>query len=585
MAAPDHPPSADSDTSSHNGRDTPQVSSGMPPSYSNLFPRPSYSDLFPRPSYSDFFPRRPPPCNMDPLIEAMWHNQTVSDLPRWPDNVLRSVIRNLDSCGLECLRRVSRRFTPLCDQEILTRPRTYKPRWEHKDRGGPFAWPRFKVFSGPWEDGAAAERQRLLQLLARDWYCKGCREAREAPDWDQRVRRLTRYLYCYGCDAGHPACLFSAQQRVAPSRRRCIAHEGYIRLCQHDEGIVRWSDILRIRKRLEEGIKNKEDLEIRCEDISHVVPCAHAGTQRAGQRIFDPHCSDNHCIEQPSPTLSVDGSSIRLSWTAHLPVEPNGGQLTAVSLRPRIAEIRESGGRFLYPTVTFSRDMPEMRCFDPNDCDCVSLEGHGNVKLRPSSSLNSKRVCRLNPSRQLYSMCPSSSSSPSWSAAPLAHGIQRLLLAPRKKCGLSPKRHTARLELTGNSSGPGCSNVQCWPCHSGDSCLVLDYTRRLRFDRAGAIDIQWYQALDPDSYSLTEDEQGFEIYWCSQNECRNYHGRLPGFSRIVRGTEYHKSVNRTGGAHGFSRIFRRPHRAMGHIEGHYNPPQLPIAVFLLPSLL
>lgn len=547
MAAPDHPPSAASDTGPQNGRDTPQASSGMPPSYSNLFPRPSYSDLFPRPSYSELFPRPPPPCNMDPLIEAMWHNQTVSDLPRFSDNVLRSVIRNLDSCGLECLRRVSRRFTPLCDQEILTRPGTYQPRSEHEDRGGPFAWPRFKVFSGPLEDGAAAERQRLLQLLARDWYCKGCLEAQEDPEWDWRVEQLTRYLYCYGCDARHPACLFSAEERAAPSRRLCIAHEGYIRLCRHDEGIVRWSDIVRIRQCLEEGINNKEDIEIRCDDISHVLPCAHtvlrpapAGILMVGRRIFYPDCGDNRCIEHPTPALSVEGSRIRLSWTAHLPVKRNGGPLNAVSLRRRIAKIRESGGWLLYPIVTFSRDMPEMRCFDPNDCDCVSLEGHENVELRPSSSQNSKRVCRLNPSRQLYSMWPSWISWLSWSAAPLAHGIQRLLLATPKKCGSSPKRHRARLGLTGESSGPDCSDVQCWPCHFGHSCLVLDYTRRLRYDRAGHIDIQWYQALDPESYGLVEDEQGFEIYWCNQNECRNYHGRGPGFSRIVRRTEYYK---------------------------------------------
>lgn len=536
MAAPDHPTGAGRggkliNTGPQDGGSTSRTSSEMPPSYSDLFPQHS------------------PPCNMDPLVEAMWHNQAITRmprLPRLPSDVLRAVIRYLDNCGVECLRRVSRKFTPLCDEEILIRPHTFQPSSKHKDHGGPSAWPRFQVFSGPWKDSAADERQRLLQLLARDWYCEGCREAREAPDWDRRVERLTRYLYCYPCDAEHPACLFSAQQRRSPARRRrCIAHEGYIRLCQHDEGIVRWSEISRIRKRLKKGVENEDDYEIRCRDISHVVPCAHTGTQRSSQDLetFDPDCDDPYCIEWPNPNLSVQVSKIRMRWTAHLPVESNGEPLTAVGLRSRIAEIRESCGRFLYPAITLTGDVPEMRCFDPNDCDCVLLEGQENVELRFGSPLHSKRVCRLNTSRRLYPLCRSSSS---WSAASLVDGIRRLVLEHewdfRRKCVSSPKRHMTRLDFN-LCSVPGRSDVGCWPCHAGDSCLVLDYLRVLIIRCDGAIGSQWYRALDPDSYSLMDDEEGFEIYWCRQNECRNYYGRVPGFSRIIRGAEYHRSVD------------------------------------------
>lgn len=531
MAAPAYRAGSDREgnlinTAPQNGGNTARTSSEMPPSYSDLFPRPS------------------PPCKLDPLVEAIWHNQAISDLRCVPDDVLKAVIRNLDNIGIECLRRVSRKFTPLCDEEILTRPQTFLPIWRLKDRGGPFVWPRFEVFSGPWRDSAAGERQRFLQLLSRDWYCEGCRKAREAPDWDRRVERLTRYLYCYPCNAEHPACLFSAPQRRSRTRRRrCIAHEGYIRICQHDEGIVRWSEISRIRQSLNEGVENKEEYEIQCDDISHVVPCAHTGTQRSGQRIFDPNCDDPYCFEQPNPTLSVDGSRIWMYWTAHLPVDSNGGPLTAASLRSRIAEVRENCGRFLYPAITFTGDVPEMRCFDPNDCDCVFLEGQENVEVRFSSSLHSQRVCRLNTSRRLYPLCRSLSL---WSAASLVDGVRRLLLAHkwelRRKCVSSSKRHRARLDFN-SSSGPGRSDVECWPCHAGDSCLVLDYTRVLIIGCDGAIGAQWYRALEPDSYKLTEDEEGFGIYWCRQNECRNYYGRVPGFSRIVHRAEYHKSVD------------------------------------------
>lgn len=198
MVVPGHLPGAGSggsliNTAPRNGGSTSRTSSDIPPSYADLFPRPS------------------PPCNMDPLVEAIWHNEAISRLLRLPDNVLRAVIRNLDNCGVECLRRVSRKFIPLCGEEILTRPHIFEPRWENKDCGGPYEWPRFRVFMGPWRDSAASERKRLLRILARDWYCEGCRGAREARDW---------------------------------------------------------------------------------ENISHVVPCAHTGTQRSDQTIFDPGCDD-----------------------------------------------------------------------------------------------------------------------------------------------------------------------------------------------------------------------------------------------------------------------------------------------------
>lgn len=337
---------------------------------------------------------------------------------------------------------------------------------------------------------------------------------------------------------------FSAQQRRSPPRRRrCIANEGYIRLCQHNEGIVRWSEISRIRQRLKEGVEDETEYEIRCENISHVMPCAHTVRQGSDEGIFDPGCDDPRCIERPSPELSVKGSRIWMYWTGHLSVESIGGSLTAVGLRSRIADIRAACGRFLYPAITFTGDMPEMRCFDPNDCDCVLLEGQEKVEIRFSYSLNSKRVCRLNNSRRLYPVCRSSSS---WSASSLVDGVRRLFLKLdwdfRRKCGSSPKRHRARLDFN-VSSGPGRSDVECWPCHAGDSWLVLDYTRVLIIGCDVAIGSQWYQALDPDSYSVTGDEEGFEIYWCRQNECRNYCGRVPGFSRIIRGAEYHRSMD------------------------------------------
>lgn len=494
------------------------------------------------PSYFDLFPRPHPPCNMEPLVEAMWHNQTISSLPRLPENALKIVIQNLDNCSLECFRRVSREFTPLCDKEVLNRPNTYQPIFKVKDRGGPFAWPRFRVFNGPWKENSRQERQRLIHLLSRDWYCGGCLAAQEAPDWDRRVKQLTKYLYCQPCKAQHPACLFSAQQRRSRTSRRCIAHEGFIRLCQHNEGMVRWSEISRIRQRLEEGVKDEDEYDVRCMDINHVTPCAHTGTQRSGQTTFRPGCGDYHCSERPSPTLWVRGPTVWLQWTAHVPFNLNGGRLTAADLRSRITEIREKGGRFLYPTITPTADVPEMRCFDPNDCDCVPLEGCVDIDLHFNSSQDpAERVCRLNPSRRLN---PLRRSSWVWSTYPLVDGIWRLFREHEWdflwKCGASTKRHRTRYDINLRYLA-GHVTVDCWPCHAGDECLVFEYTRFMTtIGDDGGIGVEWYQALETDSYDLVGDEAGFEVYWCRQKECRNYHRRVPGFTRIVRGAEFHR---------------------------------------------
>ncbi|ROW04491.1 hypothetical protein VMCG_04936 [Cytospora schulzeri] len=217
-----------------------EVITQSPPSYSELFPSGQINSQADLP--------------MDPLVAALWHNQTASPLHRLPDQILTRIIDTLDNCSIECIRRAARRFPPLCVDIILRRPRTYLPCADdaledaQNDRG-PFRWPRFSSMShrGQAEellrviegrDGLPEDRPQLLRLLHRDWYCDGCREAEEAPGWSLRVERLRRFLYCSKCDADHPACLFSASQRHERSDLRiCIGYEGYLRICGHEQGM------------------------------------------------------------------------------------------------------------------------------------------------------------------------------------------------------------------------------------------------------------------------------------------------------------------------------------------------------------
>ncbi|KAG8158245.1 hypothetical protein KVR01_012006 [Diaporthe batatas] len=530
----------------------------LPPLYLDLFPSPSStpsqittsrpiqvrqsrSESFSRPPLLENSPLPAPtatPRTIGPPFEAKCHDKSISILFRLPDGLLGLVVEHLDNSGIECLRRVSRRFVALCNEEILTRPYTFQPRWKLSDSGGPFAWPRFRAFDGShaWTHIAAGERQQFLQLIARDAYCDGCLRAQNAGDWELRVERLRRYLYCHSCKADHPACIFPWWQRQAQaSNRSCIAHEGYFRLCQHEEGIIRWSDISRISEQSRDG-EDEIDCVIRCQDASHAISCPQTKRGRSDIRVYRHNAC---CVEWPVPQLKVDGSKIKLRWGAHMPLQTDGRSVTANDLRQGIAEIRAKGGRFLYPAMTFEQDVPEMRCFDPNECDCVSREASRNVESIPRTSLDSEKECPTNFSRKLPQYPPNvSSSRPSTAGSSIREQLRPHSLKYRGACESSQKKHEARWYFF----GPAQVKVAFWPCHSSDFCLVLHYTRILTIGRDGAIDAQWYQALYPESYNITGDKEGFEIYWCRQNRCRNYHGRIPGFSRIIGGKEYHRTV-------------------------------------------
>lgn len=492
---------------------------------------PSYSDLFDDHDYSQTKP------TMDPLVAAVWHNETGSPLHRLPDDILTRIIDTLDNCGVECIRRASRKFPPLCTEIILGRLRTYLPCAKDVDEvaesyRGPFTWPRFSSMShrGQAEEllrvaegrgGMPGDRPQLLRLLHRDWYCEGCRAAEEAPGWGQRIERLRRFLYSSKCAAEHPACLFSASQRREESHFRvCIGYEGYLRICGHEQGIIRWSDVL--------DAETKTGY-IQCKHSRHTLLCSEARTNVHG--VMVPVCGAA-LSEQIHPTLEIFGEKIYIMWNAHLNLGRTGWPLTAAALRPRLADIRNNAGRFIYPTTAQGmdpRDLPEFRGFDPNNCDCVHFEGLQNV-----SSLKGGHT-----TVSTYGL-----------ALPddLGSSGQRRQLWPPKKCQCKLMMHgKGRLDANGTYSyGPGPSNARIHPCHTTGWCLVLRYRRSfLRRTCKGHIDPHWYQYLDPDSYNLTADRDGLDVYWCRQKQCRNYYGQIPGFSRIILSSEYARKCHRS----------------------------------------
>lgn len=76
----------------------------------------------PPPSYFALFPySRPESQTLDSLAAAAWHNQIYSPMHRLPDHVLIQIIDLLSNSGVECIRRVARKFPPLCNEPILSR--------------------------------------------------------------------------------------------------------------------------------------------------------------------------------------------------------------------------------------------------------------------------------------------------------------------------------------------------------------------------------------------------------------------------------------------------------------------------------
>ncbi|ROV91079.1 hypothetical protein VPNG_09915, partial [Cytospora leucostoma] len=365
---------------------------------------PSYYAIFPPGSYPESPPRTPAPAptppsgereETEPLAEAVWHNIARSPLCRLPDRLLTRIIDMLDNSGVECMRRVARRFPPLCVGIIHDRPRALLSSEVPYAGGWPYKWPRLRSMSSTgqaqellrWAEGRGdalpADRAQFLSLLHRDQYCDGCRAAREAPDWEKRTAQLRRFLHCSVCRLDHPACLFSHTQRIqGPHRRRCIAHEGYIRICGHEKGIIRWSDVLDYKRKMEPPTEDPGLRPVQCRDDSHIVVCKDTAIgDVVKRRNLYPGCRINKCQEYIFPSFQVWKKTIFLHWTAHLPLGQTEWPITAAGLRPRLAELRDNAGRFICPALApgVGMDFPELRCFDPNCCDCVSFEDSQRV--------------------------------------------------------------------------------------------------------------------------------------------------------------------------------------------------------------
>lgn len=476
-------------------------------------------------------PPSPPPCHcstylpiiMDPLIAAGFHNLTCSPLCRLPEELLLDIMERLDLLSIQCLRRVSRLFLRLYSSPIFHSShemiKSYLATHDHWDK------PKYQL-RDVW-------CKHLAVLLKRDLtdYCQDCQQTRTHPRWTATYVALTKvYLHCSGCQIDHPACLFSKTQRSTPPKARvCIGREGFIQLCQHQ--IITWEKVIQTCLQLinlNTGLVTV--LLNACQHVSH-FPAHHRN---------HPFLTN---YQITCPNIAIGGAknsliSIQLLWHGHLYLPTFGFDndgynkiATPSLLCQELKRFRHGTAEFIVPEIYPGRRL-EMNCFDPNRCSCLHYAGVEQLpkgwELIPSQELELRARSKISlHHRELDQL------------ALRRHIGNRLRclrsLEEAKEESPYEKARIESHEITVQTAGTinqGSSRVviHAEPCPTENRCLQMRYSRFITIipkgRRTNYIRWAWFQALDPDSYNLTDDMESFGILWCRHLNCKNYYKYL-----------------------------------------------------------
>lgn len=435
---------------------------------------------------------------MDALVAAIFHNEQCSRLCRLPDELLLIVMKELDYLSIQCLRRASRTFlrlysSPEFSSSHLLSFRNYSSSCE-------FGW------LNPWPepDIHLFNKQQLASVLSRDTggYCNDCRSARCSPSWQHRVDQLTtETLHCSGCQIDHPKILFSARQRREPQSisRICIGHEGYVRFCEHR--VIKWAEVALPAFGLSQLDTGSPDRQARiflprCYDPSHEPKkCSSSSKESANEYIH--------------PAVFVDGNNavnitLELEWVGHLELPELDSQqdLTPELVHQKLErELRPGVAEHVAQELPPGR-LPEMSCLDPNRCDCLHYSNKDELHRGWPLML---------PSDIPFPTCRADSQQK------LGHGGHQGCVSI----------------ITSISDGYSWLEVNMNPCLGSTStrCLQVKYRRIIslvpRGYPRGRINAGWLNALDPDSYNLTTDDESFGLFWCRQKGCLNYYRYTP----------------------------------------------------------
>ncbi|KAI1076570.1 hypothetical protein F5B20DRAFT_594033 [Whalleya microplaca] len=435
---------------------------------------------------------------MDPLVASMLHNQRCSRLCQLPDELLINITQRLDPLSDNSLRHACRLFLRIYSSPELSR--NIDGTWNEKIYPPvPWAWAGIN-------SSTVGRKLAILQYRDIDKYCTSCRLELLEPRWTTNYSILnTEYLHCSACHVDHPVGLFSKEQRTRPPKyRMCIGHEGYIRICEHKafkwagiETIVNWL------KRFEpESASSPVKVTLGC-----CKSCSHIPEHHGANSTL------HH--EEMYPTATIEGSSkgpitLEISWTGHLPVVERTA--TPTTLRSQFEQFRSGVAQFIAPERYPGR-IPEMNCFDPHRCSCLDYPGLEQLSsrswaLKPLQDHHDAPTCRSDPARRLFHR-------------------------PRAAEALTGGHKTTLLTTGKVWDSAGHLEIAVDPC-AGGQCLRVRYRRKITFmledgpAMGTCLPTAWYQALDPDSYNPTDDQEGFGVLWCRQPGCKNYYRYLKG---------------------------------------------------------
>ncbi|KAK3363892.1 hypothetical protein B0T25DRAFT_528670 [Lasiosphaeria hispida] len=432
-----------------------------------------------------------------------------------PEELLLTIMKLLDPSSIQCLRRTNRIFLRLFSSSANFQELHHyvylSKRSDSQAYPRPFLWRRANQ---KFEREAYSEGVRdLLRSEESRKQCLTCQNT--SLQNPQLATNLTKNKgFCSACGVEHPAAFFRASERDNGRLMKdtCIGQTGHVRLCEHKvitrgEIEQRWSSALRLGNTDTDPGAKCIFLK-RCSHASHAPKVKHGVTGSEGMKM----CT------YPEATLWRRGFAVVLTlrWTGHICQLSHDTPMPAALMEERIRDMRRGAAEYIVPQATPGA-LPEMRCFDPNKCGCLDFGSRypPNSVWAGTPLISGKACCLIDPSRRLLPLTAPRAESAllkmSWGESGAAHfTLTRLSDALREFSGYSI---TAR---------------QCSP---SAQCLQVFYCRRIACGPAWqpawrTVDYAWIEALDPDSYSLREDQGTMGALWCVDPSCTNFYRYL-----------------------------------------------------------
>jgi len=469
----------------------------------------------------------------------------------------------------------------------------------------------------------ANQREEFNALLDRDAYCADCRAARDDSEvWEARINRLVKtYLHCSGCDADHPACLFSARERERGRRletktelgrrpgnnlnpndshpegeeeegedpeRVCIGREGHMRLCQHGYvpwwAVRAWTNRLLRQEKDSEVFKeshvpvwqchrdvHKDVVAVRESSSHHHRPSGtplgwlrslfssgsnNAATTGKGQAPQD--LNKNNLLDVRAdftkPTCMISAPryyntpklDMIIAWSGHTKLRLGGGgergrAYTADEVERAVRRAYDQQGRFVCPPVwgPGKGARAGAAICDPCKCDCVEYAGKDMLSWpQPPVEWRKHDNCRV--SRRDHGLRVGLRNHSDSMSGRDTHALK---VEGQDDHEHSPFRFQCYSQtIVGDTPSQFHQHSDVIECRDADharrrgssngSCAIVSFetrmTIKLQLDSDGRPSLRhmndaWYWIVDPDSYGITDDAEGFGVYWCKAQTCRNYY--------------------------------------------------------------